>query len=67
MFQFELEEGDVYAFSEKATGHDWRSSSKCRLVHGAGANQYVVPKVTEKKDRKRKMSGRLSGARLTIR
>jgi alkylated DNA repair dioxygenase AlkB len=41
MFQFELADGDVYVFSEKATGHDWRSSSKCRLVHGAGAARYV--------------------------
>lgn len=49
MFQFQLEEGDVYAFSEKATGYDWRSSSKCRLVHGAGAQKYVVPKVMEMK------------------
>ena len=54
MLQFELEEGDVYAFSEKATGHDWRSSSKCRMVHGAGAKKYIMPKVAVKKDRKRK-------------
>jgi len=53
LFQFELEEGDVYVFSDKATGHDWRSSSKCRLVHGAGAAKYVQQPVKEKKDRKR--------------
>lgn len=54
VFQFPLESGDVYVFSEKATGHDWRSSSKCRLVHGAGAAKYVVPPVRVPKSRKRK-------------
>ncbi len=56
VFKFELEEGDVYAFSEKATGHDWRSSSKCRLVHGAGATKNLVPPLKVKVSRKRKVA-----------
>jgi hypothetical protein len=52
MFQFELEPGTVYAFSEKATGHDWRSSSKCRLVHGAGARSYVIPKIKKASEKR---------------
>ena len=43
MFDFELQHGDLYVMSEKATGHDWRMSSRFRLVHGAGALSYVTP------------------------
>lgn len=28
--------GDIYVMSEKATGHDWRKTSKVRVVHAAG-------------------------------
>ena len=31
-----LNHGDVYIMSEKATGYDWKSRSKVRVVHGAG-------------------------------
>ena len=31
-----LNHGDIYAMSWKATGHDWRSSSKKSLRHGTG-------------------------------
>jgi alkylated DNA repair dioxygenase AlkB len=31
-----LNHGDVYVMSEKATGWDWKSRSKVRVVHGAG-------------------------------
>ena len=55
VFRFPLDSGDVYVFSDKATGHDWRSSSRCRLVHGAGAAKYVVPPVRMPKSRKRKL------------
>jgi len=36
-----LRHGDVYIMSEKATGYDWRSSSKVRVVHAAGAEKYI--------------------------
>ena len=35
-----LNHGDVYIMSEKATGWDWKSRSKVRVVHGAG-NNYI--------------------------
>jgi hypothetical protein len=38
---FELEHGDIYAISEKATGDDWKKRSSFRLVHGAGHSEYV--------------------------
>lgn len=37
----ELRHGDVYVMSEKATGYDWRSRSKVRVVHAAGSNKYI--------------------------
>lgn len=37
----ELRHGDIYVMSEKATGCDWRSRSRVRLVHAAGAQQYI--------------------------
>lgn len=33
--------GDVYVMSEKATGYDWRYTSRPRLVHAAGASKYT--------------------------
>lgn len=38
-----IRHGDVYVMSEKATGFDWRSSSKVRVVHAAGADKYLNP------------------------
>lgn len=32
----ELNHGDLYVMSDKATGHDWRQSSKRTLRHGVG-------------------------------
>lgn len=40
-FDFHIEHGDIYIMSEKATGFDWRCTSKFRLVHGAGADKYI--------------------------
>lgn len=37
----EVQHGDVYVMSEKATGFDWRCRSKVRVVHGAGAAKYI--------------------------
>jgi len=37
----EVHHGDVYVMSEKATGFDWRSRSKVRVVHGAGSAKYI--------------------------
>ena len=33
--------GDVYIMSEKATGWDWRKTSRTRLVHAAGTDRYI--------------------------
>jgi alkylated DNA repair dioxygenase AlkB len=33
--------GDIYVMSEKATGHDWLSRSKTRVVHAAGSAKYA--------------------------
>lgn len=40
----QINHGDIYIMSEKATGHDWRKSSKTRLVHAAGAKKYITHK-----------------------
>jgi len=48
-----LEHGDIYIMSEKGTGYDWRMRSKFRLVHAAGADPYVQPKVARGEKRKR--------------
>jgi alkylated DNA repair dioxygenase AlkB len=40
----EINHGDIYIMSEKATGFDWRSRSKTRLVHAAGNKKYLVHK-----------------------
>lgn len=37
-----LEHGDLYIMSEKATGFDWKSSSKYTLRHAAGCNKFVL-------------------------
>lgn len=36
-----LEHGDMYVMSEKATGHDWKSNTKYTLRHAAGCNKYI--------------------------
>ena len=33
--------GDIYIMSEKATGYDWKSRSKVRVVHAAGHSSYI--------------------------
>ena len=33
--------GDIYIMSGKATGNDWRKSSRYRLVHAAGSVKYI--------------------------
>jgi len=35
-YTIELKHGDMYAMSHKATGYDWRCSSKMTLRHGTG-------------------------------
>jgi hypothetical protein len=37
----ELHHGDVYLMSEKATGWDWKKSSKLTLRHAAGCKKYT--------------------------
>ncbi|CAK9033689.1 unnamed protein product [Durusdinium trenchii] len=37
----EVHHGDVYVMSEKATGFDWRRTSKVRVVHAAGSAKYI--------------------------
>ena len=39
-----LNHGDMYAMSEKATGYDWKSSSKITLRHAAGSKKYLTIK-----------------------
>lgn len=40
-FDFKVEHGDIYIMSEKASGFDWKRSSKFRLVHAAGAPKHI--------------------------
>lgn len=37
----DLEHGDMYMMSEKATGFDWKSKLKYTLRHAAGCNKYT--------------------------
>jgi len=37
----DLEHGDMYIMSEKATGYDWKSKTKYTLRHAAGCNKYT--------------------------
>lgn len=39
-----LDHGDIYIMSEKATGYDWKRSSIYTLRHGAGAEKYMKAK-----------------------
>jgi len=38
-----VEHGDLYIMSEKATGYDWKHSTKLRIVHAAGSEKYINP------------------------
>lgn len=38
------EHGDIYVMSDKATGYDWKSSSKPTLRHAAGCNKFLQVK-----------------------
>ena len=40
----QVNHGDIYIMSEKATGYDWKSRSKYRLVHAAGHTKYLTHK-----------------------
>ena len=40
-FILELNDGDLYIMSEKATGNDWKCGSKVTLRHAAGCNKYT--------------------------
>ena len=39
-----LENGDMYAMSEKAVGYDWKKSSRKTLRHSAGCRKYTTIK-----------------------
>lgn len=55
-FVIELNHGDLYVMSDKATGHDWMCPSKRTLRHGVGLK---APKLEEgeRKGAKRKRVG----------
>ena len=38
---FELNHGDIYIMSEKATGNDWKQKSIYTLRHAAGSKKYI--------------------------
>ncbi|AVL95133.1 hypothetical protein ma746 [Moumouvirus australiensis] len=38
---FELNDGDIYIMSEKATGNDWKCKNKYTLRHAAGCSKYT--------------------------
>jgi alkylated DNA repair dioxygenase AlkB len=40
----QVNHGDMYIMSEKATGFDWKLRSKVRIVHAAGSNKYIIKK-----------------------
>ena len=43
--ELELNHGDIYIMSDKATGHDWKKSSKWTLRHAAGCSKYTDVKL----------------------
>lgn len=51
-FVLQINHGDLYAMSEKATGNDWKLRSKLTLRHAAGCSKYTTFK--KKKSRKKK-------------
>lgn len=40
----DLDHGDIYVMSEKATGNDWKCRSKYTLRHATGSSTYTNPK-----------------------
>jgi hypothetical protein len=42
--QLELNNGDVYIMSEKATGYDWKKRKIVTLRHGAGCPKFLTIK-----------------------
>ena len=52
-FVIELNHGDLYVMSDKATGHDWMSPSKMTLRHGVGLKAPALEE-GERKGAKRK-------------
>ena len=47
--RIDLKDGDLYIMSEKATGFDWKKSSKLTLRHAAGCPKYTKVKKKKKK------------------
>jgi len=53
--QLELQPGDMYVMSEKASGNDWRRSSVPTLRHAAGASKFLrLPAYSSKATGKRR-------------
>ncbi len=50
--RFELNSGDMYIMSEKATGNDWKKKNILTIRHAAGNDTYtkVIYKITKPKD-----------------
>ena len=42
--KFELNNGDIYLMSEKATGNNWKKKNIYTLRHAAGCDKYLYPK-----------------------
>lgn len=53
-FVIELNHGDLYVMSDKATGHDWRSPSKMTLRHGVGLKAPVLEEGQRKGDKRKR-------------
>lgn len=43
-----IDHGDVYIFSEKATGQDWKKKTIPTLRHAAGAQKFLTVKSAKK-------------------
>jgi alkylated DNA repair dioxygenase AlkB len=61
--KIDLDHGDMYIMSEKATGNDWRKKNILTLRHAAGAEKYLTIKEKEekKKPAKRKDESKSQG------
>ena len=42
--ELNINHGDIYVMSEKATGYDWKKSSLVTLRHAAGADKFLRKK-----------------------
>lgn len=51
-FNMDIDHGDIYIMSFKATGNDWKKSSKYTLRHAAGCKKYTTIKPKNKKKQK---------------